>query len=167
MESLSNIDMTNGLTDDSRDELRDTFKELNNIKNDMSPEAQKTINTLISTVVSDAAGDSSIPEEITSAIENLDFTTVDFEQEGELLITVMDYANSDQTQGSEDDVNAEDIVNALAESTVIVPMLEGMIDKGEASTFIPEDQKAEFATAVDNLQDAEKAETLRKILGLN
>ena len=62
---------------------------------------------------------------------------------------------------------AEDIVNALAESTVIVPVLESMIDKGEANTSMPEDQKAEFIAAVDKLEDTEKAETLRKILGLN
>ena len=167
IENIGKIDMSAGLTDDSREELRSTFKELDEIKNGMSTDAQKTINTLLSTVVSESAGDMEIPEQVTEMIENLDFTEVDFEDEGEVLITVLDYANGAGTESSEDDLTAEDIVNALAESTVIVPVLESMIDKGEANTSMPEDQKAEFIAAVDKLEDTEKAETLRKILGLN
>ena len=167
MENIGKIDMSAGLTDDSREELRSTFKELDEIKNGMSTDAQKTINTLLSTVVSESAGDMEIPEQVTEMIENLDFTEVDFEDEGEVLITVLDYANGAGTESTEDDLTAEDIVNALAESTVIVPVLESMIDKGEANTSMPEDQKAEFIAAVDKLEDTEKAETLRKILGLN
>lgn len=167
MDSITKIDMSNGLTNDSREELRAAFKELNNIKNDMSPEAQETMSSLISSVMADVSAETEVPEAVTEIIENLDFTEVDFEEEGELLITVMDYANGESSEATDDDVTAEDIVNALAESTVIVPMLEDMIDNGEASTSMPEDQKAEFIAAVDKLEDAEKKETLRKILGLN
>jgi hypothetical protein len=128
----------------------------------MSIDAQKTMNTLISTIVSESAEGMEIPEEVTAAIENLDFTTVDFEQEGDLLITVIDYANSDD----EADVDADDIVDALANSTVITPMIENMVDNGEVTISVPEDQKADFAVAIESLEDAEMAETIRKILGL-
>ena len=163
VESINNIDLSNGLTADSREDLKATFKELNDIKNDMSHDAQKTINTLISTVVTESAEDLQIPEQVVGMIENLDFTTVDFEKEGDLLITVIDYAKGDE----EAEVEADNIVDALANSTVITPMIESMVESGEINISVPEEQKADFAAAIESLEDAEMAETIKKILGLN
>lgn len=163
LESVNGIDFSAGLTAESREELRETFKELDDIKNGMSGDAQKTINTLISTVVSESAGEGPIPEEISGALEELDFTEVNFVSEGEILISIMDYAENN----GEGEVDANELVNSLTESTVIVPMMSSMIDSGKATASIPEEKHAELSAAIDSLDDADKAETIRKVLGLN
>ena len=163
MDAVTNIDLSNGLTADSREDLKATFKELNEIKNDMSLDAQKTINTLISTVVSESAEDLQLPEQVVKMVEDLDFTTVDFEQEGDLVIDFIDYAND--TEGTE--VTVTDLVEDLAKSTVILPMAESMVANGEITVTVPEAQREEVLTAINNIQDAAKAETIKMILGLN
>ena len=75
----------------------------------------------------------------------------------------MDYAENN----GEGEVDANELVNSLAESTVIVPMMSGMIDSGKATASIPEEKHAELSAAIDSLDDADKAETIRKVLGLN
>ena len=163
LESVSTIDMSNGLTAESREELLATFKELDTIKDGMSEDAKETINTLITTVIQDAAGEAEIPEEVVEILENLDFANINFEQEGGLVIDFMDYAES----GEESDVTVTDLVNGLAESTVILPMIEEMTAAEGGELELPEAQKAEAIAAINNLQDAEMQETLRKIFGLN
>ena len=162
IETITQIDMSAGLTSESKDQLRDTFRELNEIKNGMSSEAKETINTLISTIVSDAAGsaDMPIPEEVAGMIENLDFETVDFEQEGNLVLDFVDYASGEAT-----DVSVTDLVNELAESTVVLPMLENMA--GESTPDVPEDMKQELSSAIAGLDDPEMADRLSALFGLN
>ena len=162
LEKVSEIDMSNGLTTESREELMSTFKELDAIKNDMSPEAKETINTLISAVVKEAAGTEEIPAEVTEILDNLDFAEVNFEKEGGMVLDFMDYAE----KGEESEVTPTDLVNSLAESTVILPMIEDMVEAENESLELPEEDKAEIEAAINQLADAEKAETLRKIFGL-
>ena len=96
-------------------------------------------------------------------VEDLDFTTVDFEQEGDLVIDFIDYAND--TEGTE--VTVTDLVEDLAKSTVILPMAESMVANGEITVTVPEAQREEVLAAINNIQDAAKAETIKMILGLN
>lgn len=163
IESIGSIDISDGLTAENREDLRTTFKELNDIKNGMSTEAKDTVNALISSVISEAAGEEELPEEVTGMLESFDFSTVDFEREGDVFINLMDYA---ENEGS-GEVTATELVNSLAESTMIVPMVESMIDTEEGSDLgISDAQKSEISAAIDQLEDTDKAESLRKIFGI-
>ena len=163
MESISKIDMSNGLTTESREELRSTFKELDAIKGDMSAEAKETINAMISTLVSEATGGEEIPPELSEQLENLDFSEISFETEGNLVLDFVDYAD----KGKESEVTVTDLVNGLAESTVVLPMLEDMVKTEGNEVDLSDEEKAEVTNAINNLTDADKKETLRKLFGLN
>ncbi len=163
LESISQIDMSNGMTTENREELLSTFKELDAIKANMSDEAKDTINTLISTVVQEAAGTEEIPAEITEILENFDFSEVNFEKEGGMILDFMDYTE----KGEESEVTPTELVNSLAESTVILPMIEDMVESEGETMELPEEHRDEFIAAINQVSDAEKAETLRKIFGLN
>ncbi len=162
MESISNIDMSNGLTEENRSELRDTFKELDTIKDNMSAEAKETINTMISTLVSEAAGSEELPPEIVEQLENIDFGEISFETEGNLVLDFVDYAEN----GEESEVTITDLVNDLAESTLVLPMLENMVEAEGNEVELPEAEKAEVIAAINNLDDADAQNTLRKLFGI-
>ena len=162
MESISNLDMSNGISAESREELRDTFKELDAIKADMSEEALDTINTMISALVSEAAGGEELPPELVSQLENIDFANISFETEGNLVLDFVDYAEN----GAESDVTLTDLVNGLAESTLVLPLIEDMAEAEGSEIELPEAEKAEVEAAINNLNDPAKQETLRKLFGI-
>jgi uncharacterized membrane protein required for colicin V production len=162
MQSISELDMSNGISAESRNELRDTFKELDAIKADMSDEAKDTINTMISALVSEAAGSEELPPELVDQLENIDFGEISFETEGNLVLDFADYAEN----GAESEVTITDLVNGLADSTLVLPVLENMVEAEGNAVELPEAEKAEVTNAINNLNDAEKQETLRKLFGI-
>jgi hypothetical protein len=162
MQSISELDMSNGISAESRNELRDTFKELDAIKADMSDEAKDTINTMISALVSEAAGSEELPPELVEQLENIDFGEISFETEGNLVLDFADYAEN----GAESEVTITDLVNGLADSTLVLPVLENMVEAEGNAVELPEAEKAEVTNAINNLNDAEKQETLRKLFGI-
>lgn len=162
MQSISELDMSNGISAESRNELRDTFKELDAIKADMSDEAKDTINTMISALVSEAAGSEELPPELVDQLENIDFGEISFETEGNLVLDFADYAEN----GAESEVTITDLVNGLAESTLVLPMLENMVESEGNAVELPEAEKAEVIAAINNLDDANTQQTLRKLFGI-
>ena len=46
-------------------------------------------------------------------------------------------------------------------------MAESMVANGEITVTVPEAQREEVLAAINNIQDAAKAETIKMILGLN
>ena len=162
VESISNIDMSSGITAENREELRDAFKELDAIKNGMSDEALDTINTMISTLVGEAAGSEELPPELVESLENLNFAEISFEAEGNLVLDFMDYAES----GTESGVTISNLVNDLAESTLVLPLISEMASSEEGAIELPEAEKAEVEAAIDNLADESKKQTLRDLFGI-
>ncbi len=156
---LGTLNFENGLTADGRDAIQQAMQNLNAIKSDLSDEAAETLNDLVSTVV-EAAGED-LPESVKGVLENFDVREVDFETEGAVILDLYSYAQDENSE-----VTATDLVNSLAETTVILPVLESMVSE-ESSIELPEQTRTEVVTAINNLADAEKAETLRKIFGLN
>ena len=158
VESISNIDMSSGITAENREELRDAFKELDEIKNGMSPEALDTISTL----VGEAAGSEELPPELVESLENLNFAEISFEAEGNLVLDFMDYAES----GTESGVTISNLVNDLAESTLVLPLISEMASSEEGTIELPEEERAEVEAAIDNLADESKKQTLRDLFGI-
>lgn len=156
--ALSEINFENGLTAENRDAISQTFKNLNAIKGDMSKEAKTAVNDMIGAVIADAGEE--MPEQVQKILEDFDIEKVDFEKEGDVILDLYDYAQNETTE-----VTAADLVESLAQSTVILPAIEGMVTE-ESPIELPEDSRAEVITAINGLSDAAAQESLRKIFGL-
>lgn len=156
---LGEINLDNGLTADSRDAIQEAMQNLNAIKGDLSEEAAETLNDLVATVVAEAGED--MPEGVKEVLESFDVREVDFEAEGQVILDLYDFAEEENSE-----ITAGDLVNSLADTTVMLPVLESMVSE-ESPMELPEDSRAEVIAAIDALEDAEKAASLRNIFGLN
>ncbi len=157
--ALSEINLENGLTADSRDAIQQAMHNLNEIKGDLSDEAAETLNDLVSTVVSEMGED--MPDGVKDVLEGFDVREVNFEAEGQVILDLYDFA-----EGENSEITAAGLVNSLAQTTVMLPVLESMVS-AESPMELPEESRAEFVAAIDALADAEKAAALRNIFGLN
>lgn len=157
--NLGDINFDNGLTPETRDSIEQVFKNLDQIKGEMSDEAKTTVNDLISIVVEEAGGE--MPPEVQNVLEGFDIEEVNFEKEGEIILKLYDYAEEENSE-----VTATEIVNSLAESTVILPAIESIVSADQPIELPDEATKAEVAAAINSLTDANAAASLRKIFGL-
>ena len=157
---LSEIDLSGGLTDANSKDIQAIMKNLNQIKGDLSPETAVTVNDAIATVL-DAAGED-VPDSVKTVLEGFDIREVDFEAEGQVILDLYSFS------AGEGEVTATDLVNGLADTTVLLPVLDEMVS-AEEPLEIPQDTEAEVIAAIDAIAttDPAKAETLRAIFGLN
>lgn len=156
---LSGINFENGLTAENRDAIHQSFKNLDQIKGEMSEEAKATVNQMIAAVVADAGEE--IPPEMSEILENFDISAVNFEKEGEVILDLYEYAEG------EGEVTATELVNTLAESTLILPAIESMVET-ESAIELPDDEtRAEITAAINALENDDAAASLRKIFGLS
>lgn len=160
---ISNIDFSEGLTVENRDALQETFKNLNEIKGDMTEEAQEVLNDMISTLA-DSLGEE-VPEETKKILEDFDMTKVDFEKEGDIVLKLYDLTDT----SVENQMSATEIVNTLAESSVILPVMESYVTSETPIELPDEATKNEVISAIAGLQSTnpEAAASLNKIFGLN
>ena len=160
---ISNIDFSEGLTVENRDALQETFKNLNEIKGDMTEEAQEVLNDMISTLA-DSLGEE-VPEETKKILEDFDMTKVDFEKEGDIVLKLYDLTDT----SVENQMSATEIVNTLAESSVILPVMESYVASETPIELPDEATKNEVISAIAGLQSTnpEAAASLNKIFGLN
>ena len=156
---LGSLNFENGLTADGRDAIQQAMQNLNAIKSDLSDEAAETLNDLVSTVL-EAAGED-LPESVKNVLDNFDVREVNFETEGAVILDLYSFAEDENS-----DVTATDLVNSLAETTVILPVLESMVSE-ESAMELPEEMRNEVIIAINSLSDEAKAASLRKIFGLN
>ncbi len=161
--SLSEINFEEGLTEANRESLKQAFENLDAIKGEMSEEAITTVNQMISSVVAEAGGE--MPEEVKEILEDFDMSEVDFSKEGDVVLKLYDIAEK-----SEDaDINVTEIVNTLAESTVVLPIMESMVTAEQPLELPDEETKTEVSAAIEDIAktNPEAAESLKKIFGLN
>ena len=161
METIGKLDTESGISEESRTELISTLKELDTMKADMSDEALNTLNELISALIEEAADGGEIPPALVESLENLDFAEIGFEAEGNLVLDFMDYAES----GAESGVTLTDLVNDLAESTLVLPLLSDMAGE-ESAIELPEAERAEVEAAINSLTDASTKQALRDLFGI-
>lgn len=163
--SLSNINFEEGLTEANRETLKQTFENLDAIKGEMSAEAITTVNQMISSVVTEVGGD--MPEEVKTILEDFDMSKVDFSTEGEVVLKLYDIAEKSESEDAE--INVTEVVNTLAESTVVLPIMESMVTAEQPLELPDEETKAEVSTAIEDIAktNPEAAESLKKIFGLN
>lgn len=163
--NLSNINFEEGLTEANRESLKQTFENLDAIKGEMSEEAITTVNQMISSVVTEAGGE--MPEEVKTILEDFDMSKVDFSKEGDVVIKLYDIA--EEGESAEGEIDVVEVVNTLAESTVILPIMESMVTSEQPLELPDEETKTEVSNAIEDIAktNPEAAESLKKIFGLN
>ena len=159
--SIGDIDTSDGYTLEYRNAMLSKLRKLDSIRDSMSDSSRDTFNTFLSVLVFDTSEEPIVPKETAEIFKHFDIETVCFEEEGEAYLNIIDYFEN----ADESDVTATELVNSLAKSTLILNIFESSIEPEDAPP-IPEDKKAEFTAAIDQLEDEEAAETIRKIFGL-
>lgn len=153
VQKMSQVDFSSGLTESNIADLRSTLEELDAIKGDMTPEAREALNEMLHSVVD------SLETELPVDISEIDFSEVNFTNEGALLENLYEYQNT----GTVSDVNG--MVKTLSESTLVLPILA----ESDVSVALPEEEKAEVAGAIESLEgaDAETVAKLKDVFGIN
>lgn len=123
----------------------------------LTPEAKAAFGTMLADMT-ESMGDA-VPE----ALKGIDFANTDLRAEGELLIAVADC----QESGSTAAVDMADLIDGLAGSTVILPLLSG----SDVTVPLDTEKKAEADAAIARLEektgdDAVDAETLAQLRAL-
>ena len=159
---LTNVDLSNGLTDDTVDELVDVFKELDTIKNDMSDESVEELNKIVKDALTPMLDDVS---ELPINLDEIDFEDVDFAKEGEVIETLYDMMEKAESGESIDKDGAlEEVITTLSDSTLILPVLS-QIDTENTINLSAED-KNKVKDIIDNLPNQENADKLKDLFGI-
>ncbi|MCM1395804.1 MAG: hypothetical protein NC132_06860 [Corallococcus sp.] len=156
MSAIQNIDFENGIKGSAED-IKNIFDKLDEINKGLTDESKETINALVQSV----ADGFDLPVDVSV----IDFTTVDFAKEGEIITSLADYGDIDPSTLTVND--AKEIVNKVVESDLILPLLES---NDELDLKLPEEQKAEAKKEIERLQaegvDEKKINSLMNIFGL-
>lgn len=148
--------LQNGNAEDVINDIQDIFGKLQAIKEDMPEEALNTIQEVLNSV----ADSFDLPVDFSQ----VDIANVDFVEEGEILADLFEYTTKEEF--TEDD--AKQIVEKIAESNLILPVLES-IDM-DIGSQLDEEQKQVISDSLDELAadiDPAKLESIKNILGLN
>ena len=160
LEEAGNIDTSVGLTKDAVDQVKNLFTDLDGMKNDMSEEAKKSTNKIIK----DAASSLGESYGVDLDLSDVDVMDTDFNKESKVLDDVYKYQDSKNI----DDVDIDEVVKDLSESTLVLPVLEN------SGVTIPtdEEQKAKVENAISSLEsdgntDEETINKIKKLFGLS
>jgi len=156
MQAIQNIDFQNGIKGSAND-IKAIFDKLDVINKGLSDESKDTINTLVQTV----ADGFELPVDLSV----IDFKEIDFASEGEIITNLAEYSDKDpQTLTATD---AENIVQQVVESNLILPLLES---NNDLDLKLPEAQKAMAKDKIDELKEqgvaGSKINSLMNIFGL-
>lgn len=165
-EVLQNMDFSQL---DSFSDLKDVFSALDGLKDGLTDEAKATINAVVSAAVDMIPVPEDAPEEIQGFIgsvkdvlKDTDFTDVEFVQELEIVESL------GTTLQKGEEITVEDLssaINNLSESTLILPILEGV----SPDLGLDESTKGKLEEVFDQLPestDAETVDVLKKLLGI-
>ena len=159
IDSAASIDFSQGLTAENRDTIHQLLQDLDAAKGEMNEETIAVVNEMIAAVVSDL--DAELPESLKGVVEDFDMSEISFAQEGEVILTLYDFLEN------EGETTATDAVNALAESTVILSVVENVLAKEDAHIELSDEAtKAEVTSAIAAVEDPEVREQLRNLFGL-
>lgn len=160
-EKLQNINFGNDGIVGCADSIKEVFDLLDGINKDLNDESRKTLNRVVESVAENL-----LPPDLPVDITVIDFTTVDFAAEGQIISDLSAYAGKKDAITDED---AEDIVKKVTESNLIIPLLtsSGDIDLklGEAQKNKANEVIAKYEA--ENAYDAAKIAQVKDFLGLN
>ena len=158
--SVADLDMSEGFTADNRDAIQQMFKDLDAITAEMGENAAEVVNEIVFAIVSDFGAD--LPESVKGVLENFDMTAISFEKEGEIVMDLYDFLENEESE-----VTVTDVVNSLAESDVILPVVESILAGEDAHLELPDGAtKAEVNAAIAGVEDPAVREQLKNLFGL-
>ena len=160
-EKFSNINFgTNGIVG-CADYIKEVFDMLDDINKNLNDESRKTLNRVVESVA-----ESMLPPDLPIDVTVIDFTTVDFAVEGQIITDLSVYASKTDTITEQD---AENIVKKVTESNLIIPLLTST---GEIDLKLGDEQKAKASEIIakyetDNTYDASKIAQVKEFFGLS
>lgn len=160
-EKLQNINFGNDGIVGCADSIKEVFDLLDGINKDLNDESRKTLNRVVESVAENL-----LPPDLPVDITVIDFTTVDFAAEGQIISDLSAYAGKTDAITDED---AEDIVKKVTESNLIIPLLTST---GDIDLKLGEEQKTKASEIIakyeaENAYDAAKIAQVKDFLGLN
>lgn len=161
---LTEINFEDGFTAETKDQLVAIFNDLDAIKDNMSPESIEALDALITEALTPMLGD--MAEDLPIDLSTLSFAEVDFATEGEVISKFYDiYDTIESGAEVDDDELLEEVITTLADSTLILPVLSQMNEGGEAMDFT-ESEKEQISEIIDNLENKENVDELKKLFGI-
>ena len=158
--SVTELDMSAGLTAENRDAIQQMFKDLDAITAEMGENAAEVVNEIVSAVVNDFGAE--LPESVKGVLEDFDMTAISFEKEGEIVMELYDFLENEESE-----TTVTDVVNSLAESDVILPVVESILAEEETHLEIADEAtKAEVSAAIEGVADPAVREQLKNLFGL-
>ena len=165
LSELQNADLSGGLSGATAEQVADIFKKLDEINASLSDESKDTINTLVQTVASQMLPDMNLD------LSNLDFKTISFANEGEVITKLSGYKDADFSTLTEEQAKqqATDIVNTVMQSDIILPLLSS---NSEFTIGLTGDNYDFAKNVIEELEqnpesDKDKVEMLKSFFGLN
>lgn len=162
--SVMNLSQNLGANLDA--DLAESIKTMFDELDDLSEESRDTVNNILQTAAS-----AILPDEMNLDFSNLNFADIDFKHEGSVLSDLASYKGMNSSELTADEVKteAENIVNLVIESDIILPVLSS---SSEFTAGLSDEHKNEVAAIIDELakdssKDANKIDMLRKFFGLN
>lgn len=149
-------DVTNGgkLTEDNIAEIKSILKEMDDVKDGLSDEGKKTVNKILNGI-KDQFGD-----EVSVDLSGIDMTDVEFAPEGEIVEDIYKFASGTGEK------TAKDIVSEVADSKLVLPVMEQVIKSGvELSADQKQQINKEISELGEDVTDETKAK-LRQAFGL-
>lgn len=147
-EKLKNYKPEGKLTKDDIAQIKSVLQEMDDAKEGLSDEGKQTVNKILNGV-KDAFGD-----EAKVDLSKIDMTNVSFVDEAQTLEDIYDFANG---AGSK---TATEIVNELASSKLILPVMEQVVKSG---VQLNNEQKQQVNAAIGNLGSEVEQNTIAKI----
>lgn len=138
LNSISNIDLSSGLTNENVSEIKNIFVELDNMKQEMKDGSIDVINNTIKDIAS------SFGEDLPIDLTEFDLSSVKFANEGNILEQAYNYQNN-----GEIDIDA--LVSSLSNSKLILPLAESL----EFKVDLNETQKNEVKNALSKLENVD------------
>ncbi len=143
--NLANVDFSGGLNDDNIASLKDAFIAIDEHKNEIDPVILDAMIGVVGEVIPDANINT----------DGIDLKDVNFTQEAELIESLHQIS-----QGTSE-ASVTDTINALADSTLILPVAEN----SKIVVNLEGEEKAEALEAINALTDENKKTTLLKLFG--
>ena len=163
---LTEINMDEGFTTDVRDSLVDIFNELDEIKDGMSQEGVQELDALMKEALGPLLSEAG--DDLPINLDEISFAEVDFSTEGQVISSFYTLYEQSENGNLDEDQVMEDVVTTLSESTLILPILNQVFGDlpEEDRPNLDEEEKAEIEEIINNLENQENAEELRKLFGI-
>lgn len=147
--------------ENAAENIRDFFYELDDLihGDGVTDETRKTINKAIGSLAESFGDQFDLPIDLT----DMDFTDIDFKNEGDLIADLVDYSKSENVTKDE----VEDILDKVSKSELVLPILDNSnINLGEKLSDSQLEQVEEILDSMEGVNE-DKMEAMRRIFGLN